>query len=130
MKNVLFAYLFIVSTSLFAADKIVCTGSHDDQLVLKRAKPINGKVTFNVTIDEALSINLVPEIKNRALLQDKSATADVLSDWDGSSGVRISLRKGFLHADKGEVSTAFLKVEYNDIIQDKASHKLSCEVTK
>ncbi len=111
---------------VFAAQKIECVGSHMDQL--KLARSTDG--SFILDLDEALSSKYVGEIQDRAVFPEASKTADLLSDWDGNSGVNVSFRKGFLGSAQGTKSRAFVTVLYNDIETDRVSHPLNCTVVK
>ena len=110
----------------FATDSVSCVGPQGDRLSLKRIVDAEGKLKYFVNIDEALSSQFVGRVVNRVLVQNQTTKADVFYDWDGNSGVKLLFRKGFLKSEKGGVSLALLKVEYNDIAKEVVSHKLNC----
>jgi hypothetical protein len=133
-KLALLSFLSLTTLTAFGAQVVTCTGDNGDKVTLKRYvgtyEAEKRKDWFTIDINESLVCRYLGEVEGRLLDPYKSETADVLGDWDGNSGIKISMRKGFLNSDIGAISKAFLKVNYNDIAEDAVSHVLKCEVTE
>lgn len=131
MKTLLI--IALMSSSALAATQIDCTGTNGAKVRLTKYNPttnVNNKKKgwFDIFIDESLSSGYIGEVEDRIVSPEKSQTADILSDWDGNSGIKISMRKGFLKSSVGTSSKAFLKVNYDDHATDLVSHTLDCTV--
>lgn len=133
MKHLMILSALFVSTGAFAAEKIECrlADGADGKVVatLVRAKPIQNTETFDITVDDSVNSGFF-STEDRAVLRDKKENADKLSDWDGNSGVEISFGKGFLAAEAGAQSKAYLHTYYRDGENDDVKHVLLCTVVR
>lgn len=127
-RQLAIAIILTNTTSAFGASKIECVNSRQNRLAITADQKKAGR--FRVNMDPTLSSVYLGGVENRALVQTKSESADIIDDWDGNSGVQIAMRKGFLSAPIGTRSKAFVTVTYDDIAQDKVSNTLSCSVVE
>lgn len=147
MKTLSIVALASLALSVAAqAESIVCRSGQavasfdrlsDAELAKYRfLKP--GTVVYRAFIDEELSSNLIGAVtadSDRLVNVDKgqsNAQTTVLTDWDGNSGIDLSLPTAVLKQpvaySKGRAFRAELVVSYHDGIDDEQKNTLSCTI--
>lgn len=126
---------------------IACKGKDGGRLVLKpnRCTFANHRMVlpcYDLVLDEALSSGYVGGIGReedgmRMSLtwdRDKSRETgrDVVSEWDGSTGVTVELPPGAISGriPAGKAFRGKVTVIYHDIARDEQVHRLTCSVPR
>ena len=136
----------VAAASAVSAMTIACVSSHGDQASFEpvTAADLAGtkiEKAYAAAVDSALSIGYLGEVvrehesaTDRWLTPNKKTTAgtEMISDWDGNSGLELTVPKGVLEQAvnfvRGQKFLAHLNVYQEDTDSDANENDLVCQL--